>query len=310
VTDKVEWVYTLKFIGIIAVILGHISSPLGEFIFSWHMPLFFVLSGFFIRLELDPLQVFNKEIKRLIIPYFIFVVLALVVETSKRVILHRAPLDFLNELNGAFFWMDMDGLINSYAFILWFLPALFVSRYLTYAIKKYIKHVVLQTAVVVTLFLISFKVQLPFAIDNGLNALLFVYVGHHLLLLVSKRFFLILSLVITIGVYFVSGIPSLNMSEKQYSDILLNLVWSISVVCLLISIIAHTKNVPKIVMLWGGNTMLLFIFHPYTNNISSIIVDRVMGGEWYFKLLLSIVLLQTLMFLKSQFSHWRLFKYV
>ncbi len=309
-SDKIEWVDTLKFIGIVAVILGHIRSPLGEFIFSWHMPLFFVLSGFFIRLELEPLQFFNKEIKRLIIPYFIFVTLALVVETSKRFILHRAPLDFFNELKGVFFWMDMDSLINSYAFILWFLPALFVSRYLTYIIKKYIKQTVLQIIIVVTLFLISFNVQLPFAIDNGLNALLFVYVGHYLLLQVNKRIFLMLSLVIIIGVYFLGGIPVLNMSEKQYSDILLNFVWSISVVYLLMSIVDHTKNIPKLVMFWGGNTMLLFIFHPYTNNISSIIVDKIMDGEWYFKFLLSMALLQALMLIKSQFLYWKLFKYV
>jgi fucose 4-O-acetylase-like acetyltransferase len=35
------WLNRLKTLGILAVILGHITSPFNTFIFSWHMPLFF-----------------------------------------------------------------------------------------------------------------------------------------------------------------------------------------------------------------------------------------------------------------------------
>lgn len=81
---KIEWVYSLKFIGITAVVLGHINSPFGNFIFSWYMPLFFILTGVFIKTDLDPVQFFTKEFKRLMIPYFIFSAVALVFETFKR----------------------------------------------------------------------------------------------------------------------------------------------------------------------------------------------------------------------------------
>jgi fucose 4-O-acetylase-like acetyltransferase len=50
--QSIQWVDALKTLGILAVILGHIASPMGQFIFSWHMPLFFVISGFFIKFNL------------------------------------------------------------------------------------------------------------------------------------------------------------------------------------------------------------------------------------------------------------------
>ena len=44
--DRIEWIDTLKTIGILSVILGHIQTPFTTFIFSWHMPLFFYIRIF------------------------------------------------------------------------------------------------------------------------------------------------------------------------------------------------------------------------------------------------------------------------
>ena len=49
---KINWVNNIKVFGILAVILGHINSPFGGFIFSWHMPLFFIIAGFFIKFDM------------------------------------------------------------------------------------------------------------------------------------------------------------------------------------------------------------------------------------------------------------------
>lgn len=45
---RVEWVDVAKGIGIILVVLGHNQSPdyIIKFIYSFHMPLFFFLSGY------------------------------------------------------------------------------------------------------------------------------------------------------------------------------------------------------------------------------------------------------------------------
>ena len=69
--QKINWIDNLKAIGILAVILGHITSPFGTFIFSWHMPLFFILAGFFIKYEMSIKEFIIKEFKRLMMPYFV-----------------------------------------------------------------------------------------------------------------------------------------------------------------------------------------------------------------------------------------------
>ena len=56
--------------------------------------------------------------------------------------------------------------------------------------------------------------------------------------------------------------------------------------------------------------MLLFIVHPYTNNIAHIIVEKLHFGDWYLKLLISLFLLQILLFMKLKFKNRGLFQYV
>lgn len=70
--QKIEWVDVLNTVGILAVILGHINSPFSTFIFSWHMPLFLMLAGFFIKLDYPLKENMLKDSKRLMIPYFLF----------------------------------------------------------------------------------------------------------------------------------------------------------------------------------------------------------------------------------------------
>jgi fucose 4-O-acetylase-like acetyltransferase len=306
--ERIEGINFLKCIGIIAVILGHITSPFAAFIFSWHMPLFFILSGFFIKIELSPANFFNKEFKRLIVSYFFFAFLGLTIESIKRLLLGREPLNFSNEFVGVFIWMDMDALINSYAFVLWFLPALFVARYTTYLILKYIKIKFIQGFVVLSAFSISFIVQLPFAIDNGLNALLFVWLGYYLYD-EGKKIWPV-SLVMLSLIYLVYGVPELNMALKNYDQIVLNVIWSVSIASLLSFCVSKLKNLYWLINLWGANTLILFTLHPYSNNISVVLLDKLGHPEWYLKLLLSLILLQLVIIVKNKWSHRKISSYV
>ena len=71
---RIEYIDTAKAIGILLVILGHCKflyrPELGIFIYSFHMPLFFVISGMFVK----PLSISNgimKYAKAYVRPYFI-----------------------------------------------------------------------------------------------------------------------------------------------------------------------------------------------------------------------------------------------
>jgi len=304
------WVDNLKVLGILAVILGHITSPLGGFIFSWHMPLFFILAGFFIKFNLSFKEFIVKDFKRLMIPYYIFAIFGLITEILKRYTLHRDSLNIFNELQGIFIWMDMPSLIHTYAFVLWFLPALFFAKIIFYMLHKYIAYLFLQFIVISLLFAFSFMVNLPFAFDNAINSLLFIFIGNIFYKFYQDNKFLYILPFLLMGLYVFFGIPTLDMATKNYSNIFINILFATSMVYTFIMLLKKINIDNKLLKIWGGNTMLLFIIHPYTNNIAYIIVEKLHFGDWYLKFFISVVLLQIILLIKLRFENRGIFRYV
>ncbi|WP_103597814.1 acyltransferase family protein [Campylobacter concisus] len=311
VQQRVDWVDTLKFIGILSVILGHINFPLNGFIYTWHMPLFFMVSGFFIKFETSFKDFVVKNFKRLMIPYFIFSIIGLFMEMLKRYLLHREALDYVHEIKGIFIDMDFAGLCNTYAFVLWFLPALFFSRVFLYLIKNNIPSLLLQSFAVVFLFIGSFYIDLPFGLDSALNSLIFVYVGNIIFEKRLPNILVLLSFVVLVAIYLFGFNLNLDMASKAYSNKFLNVIWAVSFVYVLIFCIKSIRLNSKFIKIWGSNTMLLFILHPYTNNIAHIVVQKVLQSDyWLFKFIISMVLLSLMIFIKERNKNWLVFKYV
>ena len=81
---RLHWIDSAKAIGILLVVLGHMSSGTHYhwFIFSFHMPLFFAISGFLYKYV-----GLKKEIKKILyslfIPYLIYSVLLLMIYLAK-----------------------------------------------------------------------------------------------------------------------------------------------------------------------------------------------------------------------------------
>ena len=74
---RIEWIDIAKSIGIMLVILGHIlpmDSILKKYIYSFHMPLFFILTGIVYSYKDNEsfCKIIEKQIKSILIPFFIF----------------------------------------------------------------------------------------------------------------------------------------------------------------------------------------------------------------------------------------------
>lgn len=71
---RIAWIDTAKAIGIFLVVLGHLNLPKGLYdaIYTFHMPLFFVLAGMTFNGELPFALFLKKKFKALVIPYFFF----------------------------------------------------------------------------------------------------------------------------------------------------------------------------------------------------------------------------------------------
>lgn len=80
-----------KGIGIILVVLGHLDTGgqiSREIIYSFHMPLFFILSGAFAKTNTDFKAYLTKSFKTLYIPYLIFVAVDTVLFSALAVLRH------------------------------------------------------------------------------------------------------------------------------------------------------------------------------------------------------------------------------
>jgi len=308
--ERIIWLDNLKTFGILAVVLGHIASPLGYFIYSWHMPLFFFLSGFFLKFELSLNEFIKKDIKRLMAPYFIFAIFALIAESLKRVALNREKLEYLDEITGIFVWMDYSSLINTYGFVLWFLPTLFLCRLLIFTLNKIIKSELTQFILIFSIFYSSFYFNFIFAIDNAFNAALFVFLGsiffRHYQNIPKLNFLTF----ILIAIIYYLDIPILDVSRKIYENYFINIFYAISVIFILIFLMKKISLKSKLISSWANNTMLIFIIHPYTNNIGHIITEKLFYGEWYYKFFISVIILQGLLLIRKRFSNRGIFQYV
>ncbi len=71
-TKRITWVDMAKGYGIIAVFIGHLvqGGMLGNFVYSFHLPLFFFLSGYLFHANVDFLTFLKKKARSILVPYF------------------------------------------------------------------------------------------------------------------------------------------------------------------------------------------------------------------------------------------------
>jgi len=180
---RINWIDTLKGIGIIFVVLGHapISGKFCNYIFTFHMPLFFFISGYLFSMTRYPkiLNFIKSRIKSLLVPYCCFSALAILI------LIYRSHFE-INNVSVDFLLVFKSFLLAKRNFIfynnpLWFLPSLFVVEISYYLIKKYVKSNVL---IMLLLFVFGYigviKLQtlnsvnpLPWGFDNGMFYILF-----------------------------------------------------------------------------------------------------------------------------------------
>lgn len=128
--DRLDWIDVARGIGILAVVVGHVwtRGGLRDAMYSFHMPLFFLLSGLLAKPQ--PAGAFTlRQLSGQMRPYFAFLLSLLLVdwavETGKggRPIFHDWPSDLVPVLLGGT-WLKGPFTI------FWFVPCLMVARIL------------------------------------------------------------------------------------------------------------------------------------------------------------------------------------
>lgn len=145
VKQRIEYLDYVRGVAILLVVLGHMYSvedPIRVLIYSFHMPLFFIISGFFANKDSGLLELIKKKFKTLMIPYFAFggVIMIIMYVTN----------GYDNEL-AVYIQHFISGVGRD---ALWFLLCLFLIEIIFNIVMK-LKYTTLQTVVFLILFIIG-----------------------------------------------------------------------------------------------------------------------------------------------------------
>jgi acyltransferase len=187
-TERVHWIDIARGIGIIFVIYGHVlgSNGFRYLIYAFHMPLFFFLSGavFNDKKYLDFKQYVKKNIKSILIPYFIFGFLMFFLWLIGLNTFYLLSHQVLKQFFSIFYANSNNGLLV-FNDVLWFLPVLFVTKVIFGFLQNNIKKAKLIFIVLVLFsvfgYLISIIIpflKLPFGAESAITAVAFYGMGY------------------------------------------------------------------------------------------------------------------------------------
>lgn len=292
---RLKYIDILKGFAIFLVVFGHVivyQSQMARLIFSFHMPLFFIISGYlfnFKKYENNFSQFFKGRFRRLILPYFTSVLLFFMyyliymspkpfIETPSAAILFLLKNDIVSSLYGS-------GAINNFHITpvgpLWFLVALFCVEILFYfslklmknssVLQKYIFYFIISYSGVI----IGQKIFLPWSFDISLVAIIFVFAGYELrkqniiekISALPNNIYLLIILISCILWYILSKHSFLCMSDRVYHnyfyiyiEVILASVVLFSL-CYKIQNIQYFSSINKMFSFLGSETLIILIMH-------------------------------------------------
>ena len=274
---RFAWVDISKGIAIISVILGNISDIpylLKIMVFSFHIPLFFIISGFLLKNH-DIKTTFSKSVKTLLKPYVVICLLEAIIAGLKADNFTMGGSNLYNCLNDLIVCISK----TSKAFtqyesvgVVWFVGCLFIAKNLYVLIcnisaKRCIQYIIVFLVAVLGYFIGKEIAFLPWSIDVAMVSLIFIAVGDslHSALGSSKRtkiIAMILSLIIWVLLLHKS--VWIELAARKYTHDILSVVCAIAGSIVVISL---GKGIEKIHLLspafsWlGKNSLIILAFH-------------------------------------------------
>ncbi|MCA9385429.1 acyltransferase [Candidatus Dojkabacteria bacterium] len=289
-------------IAILSIVIGHLhwNSYVRNFFFSFHLPLFFIVTGLFIERSAEKyrfIPFFIHKFKKIVIPFFI----AIAVSACINFLVADPPsLTQMPDLTEKFFHTIVRGssgsLINAnYSLYLWFLPPFFLFSIGIYSVFKYFSKY--RLFFLIASFGISFIIWIGskygwydpegmiWGIDKLPLMLVFGMIGHYLssklTYFYSKK---IPNLLIGFGILIFASIFDFDVRTNAYTNLGLFFFTSaagfiVVYTCALIINKFSNYRLKKIIAILGKNSLVLYILHCFTYPIVHNIVGEPQDGS-------------------------------
>lgn len=274
-SNRIAWLDICKGLGILLVVLGHSGFPkeVQWWIWSFHMPLFFILSGIVFKASKfsSLLGIIKNRSKTLLLPYLVFSIFVL----SGYIIIDQEESKFLMHYVPKYGWP---------AIALWFIPVLFLTEILYYTITSLVRSSIWKAIIILSLTLLGYllsiyKITFPYKVEVVFTAVFFLYLGNTVYKKLINRIddqknilkiFLIAILAFIVNVvlcfqnnirfdlcYNLIGLPQYAYLSALFGSLSLSL-FSVVVSRLKVELMIHVR---KILIFLGLNTLIILAVH-------------------------------------------------
>ena len=279
---RIEWVDMLKGVGIILVMLGHASFPeaLVTEIYTFHMPLFFFLSGyvFSIKKYSNLKDFLTYKAKTLLLPLMVFSIFMTIANTIFDIVSKIGYSNVIANLKNNIFDIIFQARGITIVSALWFIGCIFFCQVIFYLILKIAKEDNLKILISINIvFVIGviyrnlINMNLPYSIDVSLIAILFFGLGY-----LFKRYFekikvyfklkyiiVYLSINILFGfLNFKSIHVRIDMFYNIYGNYLFFIISAVSGIFMCITLFYNIKKI-SILSYIGKNSLIYYSLHQY-----------------------------------------------
>lgn len=271
-TTRIDWVDIAKGYGILFVIFAHLGvGSIGTWIYTFHMPLFFFLSGYVFSTKYEFKTFIKRKCKSIIIPYFSLGIVMIVFQILLNC--HSDAFEFRSSL-----LLFLKLIVQRRFWTLWYIACLFWLNIVFYGLVKKIQSMKFLCFIVICMLIAGLLyyhfggIPLPWNVDVIFPSILFFFTGYWFKSNYSKFqnylnssksiiVFLLMGIVNVCFGYFgvkISG-KGMEMYDSSYGFPPLTLISAFAgIICVVI--FAHWFNI-KCIKYIGKNSMVYYAWH-------------------------------------------------
>ncbi len=271
---RMLWPDIAKGICIISVMAGHMRSPLiNKTVYLWHLPVFFILSGYFLKKEKDD-YFLKKKAKRLLKPYYFTCLLICIIGFIRALVEKEDAMYILASWIFASIYAAGDTwrspiLIYGIGAI-WFLWALFFADIIVnhFTEKRFGFILVLMIAFLGWASSEYGVLWLPLSVQAGFLCSLYVYIGYEFRRLNFNPsdpgivIFIVSLLISLIGIYHFKGFWLVHdFMGNGWMDFFVSIFASIVIMTIAQCISKGPLLIQKIFVFFGENSLMILCLH-------------------------------------------------
>lgn len=301
----------MKGIGIMAVIAGHANPDIitSKIISSFHMPLFFIIAGFFYKPNFNYKKKLINDYRRLVIPY----ITTSVILTFFFICFSETPIDIIKFFFKAFICGDTEDHTSMiWAHVpkigpIWFLLALFWCRtFFNYIDNSSLSHknLVIFIISVVSVVIDRYLINLPFSLLPGLSAMIFYLIGKYLRVhRLSKEQILVCAICWIIHLFF-SRIDMCICMYKLYPIDICGAIFGTIIIYYISILISKTNTLSYVLSKLGNSSLIILCAHSLEWSILNI-NQKCVDNHWITRFLIESTICIVLTFIWFRFNNIR-----